>query len=89
MEIINKGQLQKALFTIDLEPVKETPKIDYEYQELGVRMQEFFGNSCAKQIWPLFWKVEYPLWKIDTAFKICEKKGIKDFKYLRGVLKNL
>jgi hypothetical protein len=79
------GKYHDTLF----EMPKVAKKIDYDYQELGVRMQEYFGNKEASRIWSMFWKVQFPVLKVEDAFKICQQKGIKNINYLFGILKKL
>jgi hypothetical protein len=56
-------------------------KIDYEYQELGVEMQQHFGRN----IWWLFWK--HDINDLRYAFDICKKNDIKEVNYLIGCIK--
>ena len=60
----------------------EKRKIDYEFQEVGLEMKEWFGGNV---FW-IFYRPEAELNKVKEAFKICKEKGIKKVDYLLGVL---
>jgi len=76
---------------------KKTPKIDYEYQALGLEMQEFFPRFVKntkgedvdqwKRIWTLFWKVGYTERKIRYAFKECVTRGKPSVSYLEAIIR--
>ena len=59
----------------------ESPRIEYEFQELGVAMSKEHG----KKVWSLFYK--YPLDKIRTAWTAYQKQPIKTYPYFIGILK--
>jgi hypothetical protein len=61
----------------------QNPKVQYEYQEIGLEMQKWFG----KNIWWIFSRPEANLQKVRDALKICQQKGIKNIGYLIGILK--
>jgi len=64
---------------------KQKNKIDFEFQELGLELEPFYG----KVIWSLFHKVGMTEQKIRDAHKIAEKRGVTKFPYLLGIIKNL
>lgn len=62
-------------------------KIDFEFQAIGVEMQNHWGHEHAKKIWPMFYK--YPLPKIKDAWAAYQKQQkVKTIKYFFGILRN-
>jgi len=53
------------------------------WEVLADEMTAYFGENC---FW-LFRKKEE--WKILDAYKICQGKRIRSFRYLMGILRNL
>lgn len=80
MEYINKDN---KILPLEIKLERETRRIDFEFQALGVELQPIYG----KAIWALFYK--FPMSKIKDAVKICEKRGITKLPYLIGVIKHL
>lgn len=66
---------------------EKTPKIEFEFQDLGLSMQSYFPVNERSFLWSLFYK--FPLAKLREAFKVCQAKDIKSTRYLVGVVKNL
>ena len=60
-------------------------KIKFEFQELGIFMQKWFGEN----IWFIFYRPEASLERIRAAFKICQERKNKSVKYFLGVLKKI
>ena len=58
-------------------------KVDYEYQEIGLAMENWFGKKC----WFIFYRPEAELQKVKEAFAKCRAKGIRKIEYLIGCLK--
>jgi hypothetical protein len=61
--------------------------VEYEFQEIGKDMTDYFSQSHSKLIWSLFYK--HKLQDIKYAFKVCQDKGITNIRYLLGILKNI
>lgn len=64
----------------------EGPKIEYEFQELGVEMENHFGKRFKSSIWANFHKPQYPFWMIQEAWLAYKKQSIKSFPYYMGIL---
>lgn len=79
MEILKDGKL----FEIKYEPAKAEKRVDFEFQQVGIELEPFYG----KAIWPMFYK--YQLVKILDAHKVCVKNKIFTLAYLIGVMKKL
>ena len=60
-------------------------KIQFEFQEIGKQLEPFYG----KLIWTLFYKPGFTEFKIRKAHEIAQERGIKDIKYLIGIIKKL
>lgn len=64
---------------------KKGKKIDFEFQELGIALKDYFGIN-------LFW-IFYRAWcseaKVRKALDICKAKGKKDVSYFIGIIKKL
>lgn len=60
-------------------------KHDYEFQELGSELEPIYG----KGIWALFYKDGFTEHKIREAHKIAEKRGVRELRYLIGIIKKL
>ncbi len=61
------------------------PKVDYEFQSLGIELQPFYG----RKIWSLFHKAGMTENKIREAHDIAVKRKKVSYGYLIGVLKRL
>lgn len=85
-EILNQQQFKFKRIKPDLKKyfTDKNPKIKYEFQELGIEMESWFGQN----IWWIFSKSEAELSKTKQAFAICKKKNIKKVQYLLGILQN-
>ena len=59
------------------------PKINFEFQDLGVAMAEKFG----KKHWFLF--SQHPIGKIREAWKICQKRDKYTIPYIQGIIRKL
>lgn len=79
MEIIKDGKLESFKF----ETKKSEKKIDFEFQQLGIELEPFYG----KVIWSMFYR--YPLVKIQDAHKVCVERGITKLAFLIGVMNKL
>lgn len=80
MKIITR---ENRIEELEYIPFKTEKKIDYEFQQMGIELEPFYG----KVIWSLFYK--YPLEKIRDAHKVCVERGVMKLAYLIGVIKNL
>lgn len=56
-----------------------------QFQLIGKCIQDFTGEKT----FPIALFLKFPLWKIEQAFFIAEKKGIKSSKYIWGICKNI
>ena len=72
-----KLELDISRYTTDT-----NPKIKFEFQELGIELDKWFGKKC----WFIFYRPEASLNKIKEAFQICQNKGIRKLEYLIGIL---
>lgn len=71
-----------------LSPLEVSEKvIEYEYQALGLEMQDFFGKDYSKRIWPLFYK--YPVPKVREAWLRFKKQPVLSFNYFFGILRRM
>jgi len=63
----------------------QTPAKNYRagWEVLADEMTGYFGENCY---WIFRRKEE---WKIREAYKICQGKQIRSFRYLMGILKNV
>ena len=61
----------------------KNPKVKYEFQELGIELDKWFGKKC----WFIFYRPEAELNRIKEAFKICQDKGIRSLNYMLGILR--
>lgn len=63
----------------------QTPAKNYRagWEVLADEMSGYFGENCY---WIFRRKEE---WKIRDAYKICQGKQIRSFRYLMGVLRNI
>ena len=78
MEKFDFTKLNLARYTKDADS-----KIQYEYQELGLELNKWFGKNC---FWVLY-KPEAELHKVRYALDVCKKKNTKKIGYLIGILK--
>ena len=72
---------------LDLEKRREyyeKRKISFEFQEVGLELEKWFGKKC----WFVFYQPEAELSKVKEALRICKEKNIRDLKYFLGILKN-
>ncbi len=67
---------------------KKAPKIEHEFQELGLEMQGFFEKKEWPRIWTLFYKKGYTERKIRYALKECQKRGKCSVSYLEAIVRN-
>lgn len=90
MQILNSnGHYQSPLFELP-EQDDSKPKIDFAFQEIGVRIENEFGKDYKRQIWPLFYNAKYNKEKIELAFIAYKKQTrVKSFRYFLGILNNL
>ncbi len=68
---------------IDLSKFKASNHADF--QILGKAIQDFTGEKK----FPIFLFQSFPYEKIQTAFLLAEKKGIKSTKYIYGIARKL
>lgn len=68
---------------------EKKPKIDYEFQALGLEMQEFFLEKEWPRIWMLFCNKGVTEQKVRHAFKECVRRDKKSVSYLVAIIKNL
>lgn len=92
ISIGTKMEEPNTLFTIGeiiKIPEARESKFQYEFQELGVELEPYYG----KLIWTIFWRLGnkkgFTPYQIRKAHEICQKKGNLTFPYLVGVLKRL
>lgn len=82
MEFVSKsGKLEKVNIAL---PKEKKPRIDHEFQAVGLDMQAHFGKEHSKKIWPLFYR--YPLGRIKDAWLAYQKGEVKGFTYFCGIL---
>jgi hypothetical protein len=88
--LTEQHSFHKLLLEIDFEKRREEfnrkvggKKIDFEFQELGLELEQWFG----KKLYWLFYKPEADLEKVKQAFKVCRDKGIRKLEYLIGIIK--
>ena len=62
-------------------------KVDFEFQEIGLKMAQFFPKKQHRWMWSLFYKFHEK--RLLAAYEICKKRGVADVKYLIGVAKKL
>lgn len=77
-----KNPFKKVKFEL---PAPQKHKIDFEFQELGLKMTDWFEGERKSWIWSLFYK--YPVGVIREAFEVCKKSRNKKVKYLIGIIK--
>lgn len=80
----NLQNIDKDKYLKNLEKRREKFKIDYEFQEVGLKLNNWFNINC---FWVLY-RSEAELEKVKYGLKICEEKGIKNIGYLLRILKN-
>lgn len=68
--------------------VKPLKKIDYEFQQLGLEMQEWFPKKDWKTIWIIFHRKGFTESLIRDAFLECKKRKVKGIGYLIAIVKN-
>ncbi len=75
-------------FLPKLENIKkeEGPKVDWEFQQLGIEMTQHFGKKFSGSIWSNFHKADYTLEIIREAWFVYQKQAIKSFPYFMGIL---
>ncbi len=84
-EILNQQQFEFKRAKVDIKKyfTDKNPKVQYEFQELGIEMESWFNQN----IWFVFYKKEAELNKIKKAFEICKKRNIKNIAYLLKILR--
>jgi len=81
-EQTNGGKDIKTLFE---GYVFKKTKHEYEFQEVCSDLQAIYG----KAIWTLPFKEGVTEFKIRKAHEIAQRKGVKNFAYLYGIIKKL
>lgn len=84
METFNIENLIKQRFEV---PV-HSKKIEYEYQALGLEMQEFFPIKDRPRLWMTFFTANFTERLIRDAFKECQIRNIKNINYLITIINN-
>lgn len=85
MEIVSKtGKLERPTFEM---PKEAKPRIEHEFQAIGLEFEAHFGKEYKKRIWPLFYR--YPLGKIKDAWVAYQKGEVKTFNYFCGILNKI
>lgn len=59
--------------------------VEYEYQEVGKQMQDYYPVKQRGWLWSLFWK--YPLADIKLAHEKTVAQDKKDVRYLNAILR--
>ena len=60
-------------------------RIDYEYQAVGVEMQDYYPEKQRGWMWSLFWK--YPVDAVRRAHTQAVKRGVHNVAYVNAILK--
>lgn len=68
--------------------VKPLKKVDYEYQALGLEMQEWFPKKDWKVVWAIFHRKGFTERLIRDAFLECKKRNVKGIGYLITIINN-
>lgn len=68
---------------------KDPRNIEFEYQALGLELQDHFGKQYAKRIWPLFYNARYSVPKIRDAWERYQRSGVGTFNYFMGILNKM
>ena len=68
--------------------VKTSPyrKIDFEFQALGLELQEMFPDTKKGAIWGLFYNPKFTEAKIRDSMKAYRQQGVRSFRYFMGIL---
>lgn len=78
------------LFTRSLEETfnkqVKRKKVDFEFQALGLELQEMFPDTKKGAIWGLFYNPKFTEAKIRDSIKAYRQQGVKSFKYFMGIL---
>lgn len=64
---------------------KQGPKVDYEFQALGLELEPIYG----KLVWTLFHKKNVTEDVVRRAHEIAKKRNIQKYAYLLGIIKKL
>lgn len=67
---------------------KPLKKIDYEFQQLGLEMQEWFPKKDWKRMWTIFYRKGFTESLIRDAFLECKKRKVKGIGYLIAIVNN-
>ncbi len=61
-------------------------KVDFEFQALGLELQEMFPATKKGAIWGLFYNPKFTEAKIRDSMKAYRQQGVRDFRYFLGIL---
>lgn len=61
-------------------------KIDFEFQLLGIELQEIFPLEKKGTIWSLFYNPKFNERKIRDSMKAYLNQDIRSFRYFMGIL---
>lgn len=64
----------------------EGPKVEYEFQQLGLEMIGHFNPKYPSMVWSLFYRKQYSVPTIREAWIEYQKQKIKGFLYFMGIL---
>ena len=65
---------------------EKTPKVEYEYQDLCLQLEEYFGKK--KLIWALPHRVGYTNQLMRYSLKECQTRNIKNLNYFIAIINN-
>lgn len=83
--IMDKFNIADILQKREVKPLK---KIDYEFQQLGLELQEWFPKKDWPRIWTMFYKKGFNERLIRDAFLECKKRKVKGIGYLIAIVNN-
>jgi len=66
--------------------VEVAPKVEYEYQDICLQMEEYFGKK--KLIWALPHRVGYTNQLMRYALKECTTRKVNNLNYFIAIIKN-
>lgn len=78
--------IQSYLTEIESNVAHDGPKVEFEFQQLGIEMEKHFGKRFKGSIWGNFHKAEYNISVIRESWFTYQKQSIKSFPYFMGIL---
>lgn len=78
-------EIDRDKYLAGLEKKEGSPRVDYEFQTLGLELQGLFGKE-EKGIWPLFHEKGMSEDRVRRAIKEFKKRR---FGYFRWILKEI